>query len=159
MMQEVKSISKRCLLIKPDSSIQATILVFDSDFSQTNNPTNFQIVQDNIKNKYGCLFYHLNLLNAIFPDHTYYSIFYQSDKETIDKTYNKIASQMTSKKCYGECLVVHFDTFNDLCDIDKNTFIKLYNTKHLNSPIRANNDKIFVVGGNTESGCIMCVVS
>lgn len=129
-MESHKTISRTCLSIKPDDTITSAILTFDSYFSNKNSPSNFEIVNDNIKNKYDCRYYYHNLIPAPFPDHTYYSLFYQSEQETGDIKYNKIASQILGKKCYGECLIVHFDTFNDLCDIDCDTFVKLYNSHY-----------------------------
>ena len=134
-MQSIKTISGKCLLIKPDNSITSVVLAFDSQFCKTKNPTNYDIVCDNIvyKYKYGLNF--LNFLRAPFPDHTYYSGFCQSTIQLEEQKHNRIASQITAKNCFGECIIVHFDTFYDLCDIDKNTFIKIYNGKYPKNPI------------------------
>ena len=157
-MEQIKTISKRCLSIQPDNTIKSIVLIFDHNFARSNKASNFQIVWDNLKHKYKCSYYHLNVLNATFPDHTYYSLFYECPAELRGRKYNKIASKMINENCYGECIVVHFDTFNDLCDIDRNTFIELYNGKHENSQIYVQETNDFINQG-LNSGCKFCIIS
>ena len=137
-MDSVKSISKRCLVIKADGVIKPTILSFDYDicqFSAKFGANSFELISTNMKEKFGCQHYRPNIATAFYPNHTQYSIFFESNEQELAKKLNSLATQLANSnggtpiKCYGECYVVHFDIFFDLYDIDKKTFIDSYNIK------------------------------
>ena len=134
-MQKIKTLSSRCLLIKPDNTIAPVILAFDEIFATTTNASNYQIIRDNIFHKYNFSHNRMNFLTAPFPDHTHYSIFYNCVTSSSNQTNNSIGKQITGNFCYGECIILHFDSFNELHDIDRDTFIKIYNSKYPKNPI------------------------
>ena len=136
-MQPIYGITKKCLQIKPNSSISSVMVVFDYQCNQplitVHSKNSFQMISNNMKSKCDCPHFRGNLISAIYPDHTYYHMFYESRDQSLGKPFNKIGTRLLNNvdlKCYGNCFIVHYDAFYELYDIDKNTFVKAYNTKY-----------------------------
>lgn len=137
-MEAIKTFSKRCLIIKPDQSINSIVLSFDTDIEQpliNIDNKSLKFIMDNFKIKYNCSHHTNNVACALYPDHTYYSIFFESNNSNSIKPFNQIATQLVGNniKCYGNCFVVHFDQFFDMYDIDKETFVTVCNKRKLTS--------------------------
>lgn len=119
----------RCLMINPNTEMHIININFIENINKKLIPIYniFENIYDTMNINYGCKFIKREIVAAYYPNNSYYSIFYQSDCDTEETPYNKIASIITNDKCYGYAYVVHFDRFNQLYDTDEYTFIESYN--------------------------------
>ena len=138
-MQSASTINFRSFVIKPNGTINKIVLNFDKNINQplikVINSSTMELIKANMKSICDCNHYKLNIVRAIYPDNTYYSIFYEADTENSKKEFNKIASTITKNKCYGNCYIVHINTFYELIDTDAKTFIDRYNSSNSQSQI------------------------
>jgi len=149
MTESSKSITRRCVIIQPGKVIKHINLSIDYNldqpFIQVQDKLSFQVIAANMKQKYNCCYYRTNVAQAVFPNNTYYSIFYESNNKASRKLINIIATQIINHTdvydsndlvCYGNCYIVHFDSFYDLYDVDVRAFGDAYNIKHTkNGPV------------------------
>jgi hypothetical protein len=142
----------KCLEIKQDGNMSSISLLFD--FGLNNKPS-FEIIAKNMKSKYDCPNFRGNIALAFFPNDSYYSIFYQAHKNSINNLENKVGESLintsgTDIKCYGACFVLHFDRFYEMYDIGMNEFINACksnaaltgNTIYTSKGITTNNRKL-----------------
>jgi hypothetical protein len=134
IMEPIESVDKKCLIIKPSGVINQVILSFDKNLDSHVNKDNtlFEDIKINMGMKYNCPLYFNNIASAFYPDHSYYSIFY-GNKILGKKAFNKTATKLINDaniKCYGDCYIIHFDSFYELHDIGQKTFIDAYNHRY-----------------------------
>lgn len=132
----------KCLQIDSNDKIQPLYIEFKENIKEKLIPIYdmFKNICDNMEIMYKCKYMKREVITAYYPENSYYSIFYQSDHNTIKTLKNNMASVIINSECYGNAYVVHFDKFNQLYDVDKTTFITCYNNMRLTRfPIIENN--------------------
>ncbi len=131
--------SVKCLKIFPtgdkkNCSIENEIINFeigvDQPLIQINGSFNLDTIIKNMKLKYGCDHYILNKIPALYPSHSYYSIFYEATNNVKEHVYNDIGTKIINTpnvSCYGTMYVIHFDEFYEFYDTLWSTFVEMVN--------------------------------
>ena len=148
-MESVNTKTVQCLVIETDGTITPNRIVFDLPSTQhfCDSYTMYMRhnVIENMRTKCSCIHMVRNVAKAIIPAESYYHAFYESDTESPNIKFNRIASHIinnlynndteynkstTNFKCYGNCYIIHLDCFYNLYDVGTDTFINLYNKVH-----------------------------
>lgn len=130
------------------------------DYPATNTKITINDLIASMKMIYDCDLHQPNVAKAIYPDQSYYHVFYQNKSNRQDNclfNFNKLpthiinniydGSIVSNKKCDGDCLIIHYDQFLDFHDIGIDAFVNSYNKIHTINGVldRKSSDKIYSV--------------
>lgn len=144
---QVATTTATALCIKPSGLIMPIRLVFDQNINQpliSVSTNKFQNIAENMKLKNNCYFYRKNIAKAIYPNETFYHMFYEHNAPHTNALFNKLATHIANSycdtndmtrnvMCYGNCYIIHFDNEYQFYDTATQTFINLFNKVHTNT--------------------------
>jgi hypothetical protein len=148
-MQEIKNKMVNLAIITPENKITTFSLCFDLTIDQKlikiHEHMIFNTILENMKLKCDCKFYVRNVAKAVFPEESYYDVFFEDNTDKNSKSFNKIGTHIinniydsdtnynkrsSSDKCFGNCYILHTDQYYNMYDVGSDTFINLYNKVH-----------------------------
>lgn len=145
-METLNTNTITCLKIDPSNRISINRIVIDLPANKNYNKLGYEdrraIVYNNMSEKCGSGNIVKNVAKAIFPDESYYHAFFEAITDSSGKKLNKVATRLISNiyntdninkisavnvKCYGNCYILHADSYFNLYDVGADTFINQYN--------------------------------